>query len=871
MNPSNWKLTKEALANAMELEGEDRIAFLSTLSNELRADVERLLAADENADRFINDPVLVELGTVAAESEFDILEGEVIDGYRLIRKIGTGGMGAVFLADHSGEGFSQMVALKLIKRGMDTGVVLKRFLMERRILADLDHPNIARMLDGGSTAEGLPYFVMEYVDGTEIRDYCKEQDLGLNERLVLFRKICDAVASAHQKLVVHRDLKPSNISVTKGGEPKLLDFGIAKLTSPEWDAESNEATITQFRIMTPEYASPEQLAGEPTATSTDIYSLGVVLYELLTGERPHLTRGKTPKEIVESVLSSDPPKPSTVWIERSLSEKNETGYKEADPTSPNPDATRAAPKTVEPDHLRGDLDNIILKAMRREPERRYQSVQEFSDDIRRYLEGLPVTATADSSFYRLKKFTKRHRAGVFAGTLIFLTLLTATAVTAWQSVVAGRERDKAEQRFNQVRKLAKTVLFEYHDGVAKLPGSTSLREKMVQDGLEYLDNLSDENSQDADLQRELAAAYQKIGDVQGGASQANLGKLDDAITSYRKSLDILESLASAEANNSLLVEIAAVHGKLHQLLWNTSQQDEAEKHSYQALTIRKQVAASEPDNLTYQLALARSYRDFGGLLASKTKKDGEGAIAYYQKSNELCDAIIKTDPSNLEARAIAGLGLRRLGAEFEAAEPKTALGYYRKALTLTQEREQLDPKNAQIQIVLADCYSNIGRALMIDGLEQQALENFNLALGIFRGRLELDPNDALTKTSLSQTYNNIGNVLAQSSRFQEALENYKLALNMREVHVQQNPAESAMQGRLGETTFDLGDLYAKMAVQNGKAEHWQEAKTWYQRSFEVWQSLSNNGTLQGYQAKKPEETLKAINKCDSALGQNRKR
>ena len=303
------------------------------------------------------------------------------------------------------------------------------------------------MLDGGSTAEGLPYFVMNYVDGEEIREYCNGRKLGLVQRLELFRKICDAVANAHQKLVVHRDLKPSNILVTKDGEPKLLDFGIAKLTSPDWNADINEATITQFRIMTPEYASPEQLAGEATATSTDIYSLGVVLYELLTGERPHITRGKTPKEIADSVLSSEPPRPSTVRLERSSQSKDETGFKESDPTGPSPSETRKTPEIVESRYLQGDLDNIILKAMRRDPERRYQSVQEFADDIRRYLEGLPVKATADSKLYRFNKYFKRHRVGVIGTTVAAALLLTAIVVTGWQYTIAQRETAAAEQRF----------------------------------------------------------------------------------------------------------------------------------------------------------------------------------------------------------------------------------------------------------------------------------------------------------------------------------------------------------------------------------------------------------------------------------------
>ena len=873
MDSKQWQKVKELFSATLDLPANERPSFLANAEESLRFEVEKLLANYDDAEDFIGEPAVVELGLENANSNSSLI-GKKIDDYLILEEIGAGGMGAVFLAEQQSENLSHRVAVKLIKRGMDTNSVLRRFVMERQILANLEHPNIGRFLDGGSTEDGVPYFVMEYVEGLPIKKYCDAHELDTKARLELFRKVCAAVQFAHQNLIVHRDLKPSNILVTESGEPKLLDFGIAKLLNPDWSLDTAEATATMFRVMTPEYASPEQLRGLPVTTASDVYSLGVVLYELLSGARPYKIESRLPQEIAQIVLTEEPIKPS----ENSRFKIQDSGFKSKSETDPNDGPTttddegqKTNPKSQipNPKFLKGDLDNIILKALRKEPERRYQSVQEFSEDIRRHLTGLPVTATADTRIYRIGKFVRRHRAGVLGGVLMLFTILLATTITTWQAIVARREQAKTQQRFNQVRKLANTDLFEYHDGIAKLAGSNPMREKMVKDALEYLDNLSYESETDADLQRELAAAYQKVGDVQGGSGQANLGNREDAIKSYRKSLAILENLSSAGQNNALLVEIAVVHGKLHQLLWNMNQPDEAEKHSYQALEIRERLVASEPENLVYRLALARSYRDFGGLLASKIPKNGEGAIAYYQKSNELCDLIIKSEPSNLEARAIAGLGYRRLGAEFEETAPQKALEYYQKARALTQEREKLDPQNAQIQIVLADCYSNIGRALMMQGDERGMKENFNLALSIFKRRYELDPNDAIVKMSLSQTYNNIGNGMARINKFPEALENYRQALDLRETYLKEHPTESGIQTRLGETTFDLGELFAKMAGAEtsiqAKGKNWREAKLWYQRSLEIWQAQSGNGTLQGYHSAKPVETSNAISRCDKAL------
>ena len=400
-------------------------------------------------------------------------------------------MGAVYLARRADRQYEKQVAIKLIKRGMDTEAMLRRFRNERQILAGFDHPNIARLLDGDTTEDGLPYFVMEYVEGVPIDEYCDREALDVTARLQLFRQVCAAVSYAHRRAVIHRDLKPSNILVGADGVPKLLDFGIARLLQAG-DASESPATMLEQRVMTPEYASPEQLRGEPVTTASDVYSLGVVLYRLLTGQLPYRLKAQSAEDMARTVGQTEPQRPSAV----------------ADATSGR--------------RLRGDLDNIVLMALRKEPERRYPSVEQFSDDIRRHLEARPVLARRDTLAYRAGKFVRRNTAASVAAVLVVLSLVGGIVMTTWQAqraraqeAIAIAEKARAERRFNEVRQLARSVMFDYHDAIEDLSGATAIRERLVKDGLAYLDSLAREAGDDPELQRELAAAYDRVGDVRG--------------------------------------------------------------------------------------------------------------------------------------------------------------------------------------------------------------------------------------------------------------------------------------------------------------------------------------------------------------------
>jgi len=398
LNPERWKKVEEVFDAVLDRAPAERPAFLAGVcagDQSLRHDVETLIRSYEAAGTFMDAPILgpgVELERTTDPGPGPSSIGRRIGSYRLTKEIGRGGMGAVYLAIRADDEFQKRVAIKLVKRGMDTDFILRRFRQERQILASLDHPYIARLLDGGTTDDGLPYFVMEYIEGLPLTNYCDTQCLSTTDRLKLFLKVCSAVQHAHQNLVIHRDLKPSNVLVTDEATPKLLDFGIAKLLNPELGAQTLDPTTLAMRLMTPEYASPEQVRGDSVALTSDIYSLGVLLYELLTGHRPYRLRNHTTEELARVICEQEPERPSIVI---DLVETVPTKGPRPIEITPESVALLRADSTEKlRRQLSGSVDNVVLKALRKEPHRRYQSADELAEDLDRCLAGTPVLAPA---------------------------------------------------------------------------------------------------------------------------------------------------------------------------------------------------------------------------------------------------------------------------------------------------------------------------------------------------------------------------------------------------------------------------------------------------------------------------------------------
>ena len=539
MESARWQRIRVLFEGAVEQPVDRQRQFVETACGEdraLRDSVLAMLAADREGTHFLDSPLESQESWLDAEERWT---GRRIGPYRIEREIGTGGMGAVFLAVRDDDEFEQQVAVKLLKQGLPTAEAVRRFRGERQILAWLDHPNIAKLLDGGTTDDRLPYLVMEYVEGDPIIQYCDRRVLSMDRRLELFLHVCSAVAYAHKRLIVHRDIKPGNILVTEEGAPKLLDFGIAKLLAPGIGEDGLAMTQTVGRPMTPRYASPEQALGKPITTASDVYSLGVLLYELLAGRMPY-ELDTTPAGGLERVIAEEEPRPpSAAWSGKRTTSAGSTAPEGAlDEVSAARSTTPARLRRS----LRGDLDNIILKALRKEPERRYGSVEAYVDDIGRYLNGHPVAARKPTLTYRAGKFLRRRRWAVAAVALIAGAVAVGGAATVWQMTTAQAERARAERRFDDVRQLANVVIFDLHDAIRDLPGSTPVRALLLDHAIDYLDSLAREAGGDRELLFELAEGFRRIGEVRGAVYEDNIGDIEGAVASYKRALDVYRKL-----------------------------------------------------------------------------------------------------------------------------------------------------------------------------------------------------------------------------------------------------------------------------------------------------------------------------------------
>ncbi len=506
---SRWQLVAKLFSEVSELPSAERAPYLDRhcTDGEIRAEVEQLLAHDEpEASRSFAGLVGAAANGMLAATETTIAQDTLIGAWRVTGVLGRGGMGTVYSVERADGAYRQRAALKVMRGDTPRQDGLRRFLEERDILARLEHPHIARLLDGGNTPQGHPYLVIEFVEGEFITGHCESRRMPLDQRVRLFIDVCSAVQAAHARLVVHRDLKPGNILVTGDGTVKLLDFGIAKLLDPDHVSK----TRTGAALLTPEYASPEQVSGQEVTTSTDVYSLGVVLYELLCGAKAHqLTASSSPADIVRVVVTEEPRLPSE---------------------ASSPDRRR---------RLEGDLDNIVRMAMRKDPARRYGSVEAMKEDLQRYLDGRTVRARPDTFSYRAMKFVRRNKWSVAAGLLAAASLLSAAVVSRVQA-------QRAERRFEEVRTLANRFLFDFHDRIRDLPGSTPAREMVVETGKQYLDRLSSEAAGDRSLQADLAEAYDRLGDALGDIFGPSLGKGKESKAAYERAFELRKPLGESD-------------------------------------------------------------------------------------------------------------------------------------------------------------------------------------------------------------------------------------------------------------------------------------------------------------------------------------
>ena len=716
MRPEDWKKVKDILSDVLEVSEEERRPYLEGLglSPEIRAEVESLLAFETESEDIMRLSAVEFAKDFFPGEEDEKLVGREIGSYRIVREIGYGGMGVVYLAERVDGKFDQKVALKLLKRELNTSALRRRFEHEREILASLEHPNIARLLDAGTTDDQVPFIAMEYVDGLPIDAFCDKHGLSLGKRLDLFRTVCSAVNFAHRNLVVHRDLKPSNILVNEDGIPKLLDFGIAKVLSEEFPA-LGASTVTNLGVMTPSYASPEQLRNESVTTATDIYSLGVILYELVTGERPFAAKEADLQEIIKAVIEAEPRLPSELVESGSRALKastrartevlaeNARGDEERTMAS-RPDTGRAERRITERGkfsigsaELRGDLDNIVLKALRKEPERRYTSAENLAEDIHRHQRGLPVAARPNTYSYRIERFVSRNKAGVLGAAFVILAIVTGVAATIWQARVAQAERAKAEKRFNDVRSLANSYLFDVYPEIENLEGSLKAREKILTNALTYLDSLSNEAGGDLALQSELATAYEKIGDVQGALTNSSLGNIQAGLESYTKAGRLREAVYAANpADLEAKEKLANNFYTTARTLWNDSQTAEAKKTFEKALTLRRELVADLPASAVHQNRLAVLLIDYAAIPVFDSET--ERAVVLLEEAFAIIEKLRAAEPANSDFKKSQTRLLRMMGkAKGTLGDYEGAISGLDLAIRISDELAREFPKDFRVQ------------------------------------------------------------------------------------------------------------------------------------------------------------------------------
>jgi serine/threonine protein kinase/tetratricopeptide (TPR) repeat protein len=793
VNPERWEKIKDLFGSTVELDPSQRSAFLRDAcgSDEaLRAEVESLLASyqrTEDLDEQYPSPAADPLPFG------EKLIGRRLGAYQVLHQMGQGGMAAVYAAVRADDEYRKRVAIKVVLPHLASEDMVRRFRNERQTLATLDHPNIVRLLDGGTTDAGLPYLVMEYVDGVRIDEYCNSRRLSSVDRLKLFRIVCGAVQYAHQNLVVHRDLKPSNIFVTADGTPKVLDFGIAKLLNPE-SAAQTVLTQPDMRPMTLDYASPEQFRGHPVTTSSDVYSLGVVLYELLTGQHPYDLQERSPLEIDRIISDVEPDKPSTA-------------VNQTDPTTGGvTDAVASGWGASVSRHLRGDLDNIVLMALRKEPQRRYASVEQLSEDIRRHLEGLPVIARAPTLRYRTSKFVRRHTLGVAAAATVAAALLLGIVVTTHEARVA-------ERRFQDVRQLADALLFKLEPAVKDLPGATPARQLIVQEALTYLDGLARDASGNAELQGDLAEGYLRVGEVQHGGYHANLGDADGALASDRKAGGIAAALVRRQPTNLTAKRyVARSEQGIGVVLLMTGHAAQAVDSLRRAVSGFEELTTAEPRDTESAFHLADCYNALGDGLASASIAnnlgDPKGALEDYQKALAVYEHLSGAYPSSRNFQSGVAVGNAKIGDMHAAAGDSTAaLESYGTARAAYEALTRTEPNNAQYRGNFGAIIQRIALLRLNAGNKAGGLADFHQLVEMDREHAAADPSDVKAHQGLWLAYFDLGKALEGIDR-RSAASNYRLALGVIESLAAAQPSNLEVRARLAASLVRLGDLLA---------------------------------------------------------------
>ncbi len=798
----SWQLIKERAAAALELDAQARSAYLVALAEEdatLAKEVASLLAHAEEDSEFLETPPIASLSRRR-------WVGQRLGSYRVMGEIATGGMGEVLLAVRADDQYHQEVAIKLLRHGWDHEPARQRFRRERQILARLEHPNIARLLDGGETESGSPYLVMEYVRGVPLDRYCQDRKMPLRQRIELFAVVCDAVQFAHGHLLVHRDLKPANILVTENGIPKLLDFGIAKLLDA--DDSAGAPTLEAGRLLTPQYASPEHLRGEMITTASDIYSLGVVLYRLLTGELPYSAKADTAQSLLQVLTGEGLQKPST---RASFSGR--------------PALAR---------ELAGDLDPIVLQALRPEPEHRYASAERLAEDLRRYLAGLPVHARRGNWRYRAQKFVARHRYAVAAGAVALGLAVAGVAAVHWQAREAEAARGLAEHRFSQVHDLARKVIFDYHDAIAALPGSLEARARLAADAVAYLDALAADARHDHVLQRDLAAAYEKIAEIQSRLIADGGLAAEQARASHQKAIALHEGIVAAAGSgvsDRLRFADALRRAGDHEVL--RGDLFSAVARYEQALSLAAAMENEGADELTLTLVQARARTGLGmayGCGGLQSLGDLARAKQQHEIARRQMAALHRRLPDHEDlAMQLAESHLQSASLEICGGDLPEARARFSAALALRERLRAARPQDLARAAAVAMVEIELGTVAEMEGELPLAAEHMRRARALHEPLQQANRRDAQAASELGLIYLKLAGVLAKLGVGEEAAQVAEKAIALLTPLVQEAPGRS-------EARFWLAAAHSKRGVVHAERREWAAAIARFEACIDMLES-----------------------------------
>ncbi|MFN7978667.1 MAG: serine/threonine-protein kinase [Vicinamibacterales bacterium] len=767
MTPERWATVTALFEAASAQPPASRAAWLDAHCDdqEVRSEVEAMLAAFDTDPEFLEHPP--DATGAMEDAVADALIGRRLGAYRLVRQIGRGGMGVVYEAQRDDQEFDRRAAIKVLPvwRSATFG---ERFRFERRVLAGLDHPGIARLIDAGTTPDGVTYVVLEFVDGQPVTTWCDAHGLSIADRVTLAERICEAVTYAHQRLVIHRDLKPANILVTADGQPKLLDFGIAALADDE--GASRGTTRTGQHSFTPEFASPEQVRGERVTTATDVYSLGVLFYLMLSGRSPYDLRGLSPLQVIQTICDVEPAAPSA---------------------GARPEARRA---------LRGDLDAVLLKALQKHAGDRYTSVAEFAADLRAWRTGHPVAAAPASTAYRVRRFVSRHRTAVAAGAAVVLALAGGGAATAWQAHIAQIERDKAQNRFTQIQEFSRSLLFDVHDALRNVPGATEARRLLLDRAVQFLDGLASDASGDATLKRELAAGYQQLAYVQGNQFSENVGDTAGAIVSLHKAVRYIDELHLDDPADTRLLTLAVhIHFDLAAVLTERDDPEAADAAAVHAALVNELETRHGNDPATVAI-VAEGYSDVGRLRVDGG--DIPGGRRAFERSVALYDSLPAGERPLNVVRGNA-FALKRLGGVLMRAEDYAASERrYLQALAFDEEALRRDDRPTtryDITFTMSDLALVQAKREHWDDAEAM----WRRALAIRQKSLDDDPKNVRALSGVATLYGRLGLSAAAQGDHASSVERYHAEVALRERLI-------ASSGRLPGRVSELG--WAKLRL-----------------------------------------------------------